>query len=475
MPLQTSDKENISLLCDLLEARAQLDPDDLARARQLSDERAQTIDKTLIRLGLISEAALMPILADFFQLRFFGSPEDLRLDQEITAQLGQAYCLANSFAIVTDLDETRYLLFQAPFNEALIREINFHLERRFELALSTTEHIGTLLTPNEPEKGAKGVYQSELLEADDEALARFDEDGPAIRAADEIIQNAINKGASDIHLEPQLRGLRIRFRIEGTLTTFAVPQQAETASILARFKVLAGMNVSERRLPQDGRMTATVAGRKIDFRVASVPTSFGESIVARILDPKMLRLGWDDLGFNKRVKTQLIKLIERPSGLFLVTGPTGSGKTTTLYTALDHLNDSRRKILTVEDPVEYNLEGIEQVQTKEEIGMSFARALRSFLRQDPDVIMIGEIRDQETAEIACRAAMVGRLVLSTLHTRQPEDAAKRLIDLGVQDYIVHDVLIGVLGQRLIQQKNQKRKLVPRLYIAGTSREPGRKS
>ena len=283
-------------------------------------------------------------------------------------------------------------------------------------------------------------------------------DGPVIRFVSEVFDEAVSSGASDIHFEAQEGGLRIRLRKQGILKIHPIDRSLNTTSVLARVKVMASMNVSERRLPQDGRITSNIAGRKVDFRISSVPTSFGESIVARVLDPKALRLGWEKLGFNSETAKKITDIIEQPSGLFLVTGPTGSGKTTTLYTALAHLNQEGRKIITVEDPIEYNLPGLEQVQVHDEIGMTFARALRSFLRQDPNIIMIGEIRDEETAEIACRAALVGRMVLSTLHTNSPEGAETRLMDLGVPQYIVKDVLRGVLGQRLEVISEDERKL-----------------
>lgn len=232
-----------------------------------------------------------------------------------------------------------------------------------------------------------------------------------------------------------------------------VPQRVDPlispATIMARLKVMADVNVAERRLPQDGRMEAMIAGRKIDFRFSSLPTQWGESIVCRVLDPKALRLGWDRLGFPAEIISKVQTILNRPSGLFLVSGPTGSGKTTTLYTAISYLNSTGRKIITVEDPVEYNLPGVQQVQVHEEIGLTFPRVLRGILRHDSNVILIGEIRDEETAEIAVRAAQVGRLVMSNLHTNSIAGAVTRLVDLRVPEFLVRDVLQGVLGQELL--------------------------
>jgi general secretion pathway protein E len=236
--------------------------------------------------------------------------------------------------------------------------------------------------------------------------------------------------------------------VNGALTTQPVDGSLNPSSVLARVKVMASLNVSERRKPQDGRIGLMLHGRSIDIRVSTIPTSHGESIACRLLDPKSLKLGWSDLGFTDDVAQSIQGLIEQPHGLFLVTGPTGSGKTTTLYTALAHLNDEKQKILSVEDPVEYDLDGVDQVQVNEAVGMTFSKALRAFLRHDPNVIMIGEIRDEETAEIACRSALVGRLVLSTLHTNSPKEVVTRLQDLGVPKYILDSVLLGALGQKL---------------------------
>jgi general secretion pathway protein E len=280
-------------------------------------------------------------------------------------------------------------------------------------------------------------------------LRRAETDGPVIRFVQEKLTDAVLQGASDVHVECTEDGYAVRFRLNGVLVPQRVDGALDALAVIARLKVMAGVNVAERRLPQDGRLETTIAGRKIDFRFSSLPTHFGESIVARVLDPKALRLGWDRLGFEAEVIARIKAILDRPSGLFLVTGPTGSGKTTTLYTAVGHLNQPKRKIVTVEDPVEYNLRGVQQVQVHEEIGLTFARVLRGVLRHDPNVILIGEIRDAETAEIAVRAAQVGRLVLSTLHTNSAAGALNRLVDLGVPEFLVRDVLRGVLGQELV--------------------------
>ncbi|WP_052272502.1 GspE/PulE family protein [Leisingera sp. ANG-M7] len=435
-------------LANRLKVKNILSEMEVERGRSMAENGGISLDRALLRLGLLEERLLLPELAGALNLPFSLSEDGFELDEAILEELTPEYCNGNVLAPVYDGRGVSRILLSDPANAGLRSELAFHLENRPEFAVAPTRVIRLLLSSAEVADKTEIETPDEVRQADRERVRQEEADGPVIRFVSEVFNEAVALGASDIHFESQEDGLRIRFRIHGLLRAQSVNRSLNPGSILARVKVMAAMNVSERRLPQDGRITANMAGRKVDFRVSSVPTSFGESIVCRVLDPKALRMGWDQLGFSAEITSHIIRVIEQPSGLFLVTGPTGSGKTTTLYTALSHLNTDDRKILTVEDPVEYNLSGIEQVQVHEEIGMTFAKALRSFLRQDPNVIMIGEIRDQETAEIACRAALVGRMVLSTLHTNSPQGAVTRLVDLGVPEYIVRDVLRGVLGQRL---------------------------
>lgn len=435
-------------LAQRLLGRVLVDAAALERGQALARSKGLTLDRALLRLGLLEEELLLPELALVLDLPFSSSDEGLRLDLERLREFSAGYCSNNALApVLTSAGEPRLLL-SDPGNAALVAELRFYAEESPEFTVAPLRLIRALLSQTDRASAEADKPSDEQRQVDQQTLAREEADGPVIRFVAECFNAAVSQGASDIHIESQEGGLRIRLRVDGVLQSYPVNASLNPRSILARVKVLAAMNVSERRLPQDGRITLTLGGRKVDFRVSSIPSSFGEGIVCRVLDPKALRIGWDQLGFSPEITRQIIAAVEQPSGLFLVTGPTGSGKTTTLYTALAHLNREDRKILTVEDPVEYNLAGVEQVQVHEEIGMGFARALRAFLRQDPNVIMIGEIRDQETAEIACRAALVGRMVLSTLHTNSPEGAVTRLVDLGVPEYIVRDVLRGVLGQRL---------------------------
>lgn len=285
------------------------------------------------------------------------------------------------------------------------------------------------------------------VEGDDDA-AELAEQAPIIKLANAVIQTAIVDRASDIHVEPQQRAVRVRYRIDGVLMeAMTVPKNLQ-APLISRLKIMAEMNIAERRVPQDGRIEVRHQGKEFDLRVSSIPTPFGEKIVMRILDKGNAMIGLGKLGFTEANEAAIEELISQPNGMFLCTGPTGSGKTTTQYSVLNMLNSIERNIITVEDPVEYQLGGIAQVQVNKKAGLTFGTALRAFLRQDPDIIMVGEMRDLETAEIAIEASLTGHLVLSTLHTNDAPSATLRMIDMGVEPYLISATVIGVLAQRL---------------------------
>ncbi len=276
-------------------------------------------------------------------------------------------------------------------------------------------------------------------------------DAPIIKMVHDIILGAVHQRASDIHLEPLERRFRVRYRIDGVLTEATAPAKRHQLAIISRLKIMANISIAEKRVPQDGRVQIALAGRTLDFRVSSLPTTHGESIVMRILDQTQLQLGLPELGFDVEDRARLEKLIAAPDGMVLVTGPTGSGKTTTLYSCLHHLNQTDRKIITVEDPVEYQLTGVNQVPVRAEIGMTFATALRAMLRQAPNIVMVGEIRDRETADMAVNAALTGHFVLSTLHTNDAPGAIARLTDIGVKPFLVAAALRASLAQRLVRR------------------------
>ncbi len=288
-------------------------------------------------------------------------------------------------------------------------------------------------------------------EDDIEHLRDLASEAPVIRLVNLVIQRAVEQRASDIHIEPFENRLKVRYRIDGVLQEVESPPAASTAAVISRVKIMAKLNIAERRLPQDGRIMLRVQGKELDLRVSTVPTSWGESVVMRILDRESIVFDFHTLGFTDEFLPQFMKVLELPHGILLVTGPTGSGKTTTLYTALSRLNTPDVKIITVEDPVEYQIEGINQIQAKPQIGLDFSHALRSIVRQDPDIIMIGEMRDLETAKIAIQSALTGHLVLSTLHTNNAAGAVTRMLDMGVEDYLLTSTVNGVLAQRLVRR------------------------
>jgi general secretion pathway protein E len=288
-------------------------------------------------------------------------------------------------------------------------------------------------------------------EDDIEHLRDLASEAPVIRLVNLVIQRAVEQRASDIHVEPFENRLKVRYRIDGVLHEVESPPAASTAAVISRIKIMAKLNIAERRLPQDGRIMIRVQGKELDLRVSTVPTAHGESVVMRILDREAVVFDFHTLGFTDQFLQKFINVLELPHGIMLVTGPTGSGKTTTLYTALSKLNTPDVKIITVEDPVEYQIEGINQIQAKPQIGLDFSHALRSIVRQDPDIIMIGEMRDLETARIAIQSALTGHLVLSTLHTNNAAGGITRMLDMGVEDYLLTSTVNGILAQRLVRR------------------------
>jgi len=284
-----------------------------------------------------------------------------------------------------------------------------------------------------------------------EHLKDLASEAPIIKMVNFILQKAVESRASDVHIEPFEQSLKVRLRIDGVLQDIDSPPVASTAAVLSRIKIMAKLNIAERRLPQDGRIKLQMIGKELDLRVSTIPTLHGESVVIRLLDKENAVLDFETLGFVGKQAERFMEVLAQPHGILLITGPTGSGKSTSLYAALKTLNTSERKIITVEDPVEYQLEGINQIQAKPQIGLTFASALRSIVRQDPDVIMIGEMRDLETAKIAVQSALTGHLVLSTLHTNDAAAGVTRLQDMGLEEYLLSSTINGILAQRLVRR------------------------
>jgi general secretion pathway protein E len=342
-----------------------------------------------------------------------------------------------------------------PFNPEPVHALAYLTSLNVNIRIFTPadfeKAFDTLYAVRANDTGGNRLAGVEASELDVQRLRDIASEAPVIRLVNQIITAAVVARASDIHIEPNVDQVLVRYRIDGLLRTAQSVPSGLRAAITSRLKIMSKLDIAERRMPQDGRIKVAVRGVDIDFRVSTIPTAFGESVVLRILDRSRVELDFAKLGFSESHISALHELLHQPNGIMLVTGPTGSGKTTTLYTALKSLNSSERKIFSVEDPIEYQLAGINQVQVQTEIGLDFPHALRAILRQDPDVIMIGEIRDLETARIAIQSSLTGHLVLSTLHTNSAAAAIPRLIDIGVENYLLASTLKGVVAQRLVRK------------------------
>lgn len=346
-----------------------------------------------------------------------------------------------------------------PFNYSIIDDLSFALNRDVSLVVMDPSIVESLISDYYGEESSYISFLDEIassfsgMEGDvgDKKLNEAANLTPIIRFVDIVLQQAVKDGASDVHFEPYEDKFRLRYRIDGSLYEMAPPPKNMALPIVSRIKVLSNMNIAENRIPQDGRIKTTISGKAVDLRVSTLPTQFGESVVLRVLDKSAVNLDLDKLSMSDDVLTNIRSVVNRPNGIFIVTGPTGSGKTTTLYSALREVNTIDMKILTAEDPIEYEIEGIMQVGVNHQVGLTFAAALRSFLRQDPDTIMVGEIRDLETAQIAVQASLTGHIVLSTLHTNDAPGAITRLIDMGLEPFLISASLEAILAQRLLRR------------------------
>lgn len=381
-----------------------------------------------------------PVVLDNLSVKFMKQSEFIPLElNENTLRI--AMSKPSDFS-VTDALELAYG-FAIEVCEAGSQDILEAIERLYGVGSQSIENI--------IEEADKDIYEiSSVAEDDVEHLKDMASEAPIIRLVNRIILNAVEQKASDIHFEPFENEFKARYRIDGVLHNAESPPSRLQAAIISRIKIMAKLNIAERRLPQDGRIKLKVGDKEIDFRVSTLPTLFGESVVMRILDRGNLILDLDKIGFPQDILEEYNTLITQPYGMVLVTGPTGSGKTSTLYTTLSKINSEANKIIALEDPVEYQLRGINQIQVNPKIGFTFANGLRSIVRQDPDIILVGEIRDRETAEIAVQSALTGHLLFSTLHTNDAAGAITRLLDMGVENFLLSSILLGILAQRLVR-------------------------
>ncbi|MCH7629301.1 MAG: Flp pilus assembly complex ATPase component TadA [Proteobacteria bacterium] len=449
IPAPAARRAIASGLTAVLRCETGLSDEALARAELVQVETGETLDKVATRLGLISEDALAEALARATGLPLVDGvtfPDTAPL----IANLSHAF-LRDRRALPLSIDGDVVRVAMAnPLDEDAAAGIAFATGLAVERLVARGGDIDAGIDRLHRAEAEEDV-EDEIDEADLEHLKDLVSDAPVIRAVNRLIADAVDARASDIHLEPADDRLAVRFRVDGVLREMPPKPAAMRAPVVSRIKVMANLNIAEKRLPQDGRLRLTVRGHEIDLRVATAPSIHGESVVMRILDKSKLALDPKTLGFDADLEAQFLGALAQPHGIMLVTGPTGSGKTTTLYAALAHLNSHERKLTTIEDPIEYRLPGVVQSQVNPAIGYTFSSALRSFLRQDPDVMMVGEIRDTETAQIAVQAALTGHMILSTLHTNTAAGAVTRLLDMGVEPFLLSSVLTGVLAQRLVRR------------------------
>ncbi|MFI8571173.1 type II secretion system ATPase GspE [Stenotrophomonas bentonitica] len=456
----TAESTAESRIVGVLLEKGRLKDSDLARARPLHRESGGSLLGLLVRLGLVSERDHAQTCAEVLGLPLLcakavpESPPEALLDGlPLTVRFLKQFHVC-PLALQDDALDLWLSDPQDPYAAdavqlAMALPVRLHVGLRSEIDDLIERWFGQ-------GRSAMGAIietaDGEGAAVDDiEHLRDLASEAPVIRLVNLVIQRAVELRASDIHIEPFENRLKVRYRVDGVLIEGESPPVNLTAAVISRIKIMARLNIAERRLPQDGRIMLRVQGKELDLRVSSVPTAHGESVVMRLLDRDTVVFDFHRLGFTEAFLPQFRKVLEQPHGILLVTGPTGSGKTTTLYTALSQLNTADVKIITVEDPVEYQIEGINQIQAKPQIGLDFANALRSIVRQDPDIIMIGEMRDLETARIAIQSALTGHLVLSTLHTNNAAGGITRLLDMGVEDYLLTSTINGILAQRLVRR------------------------
>jgi general secretion pathway protein E len=462
----------------LLVERGQVSATDVERAARLQSETGERLDVILTKLGLIAERELAEALGAYLDIPVVG-PADYPVEPVLAERIGGKFIKEHRIIPLADTPEGVVVVMANPLDPYIGQAIQLVADKPALTRIGVPAEIEAAYERlYGSERGAIGDIFDDAARGGEEGteddiarLADLASEAPVIRLVNMLISRAVEMRASDIHIEPFERLLKVRYRVDGVLRDVESPPQQLRAAVTSRIKIMAKLNIAERRLPQDGRIRLAIRGKEIDLRVSTVPTMHGESVVMRVLDAGAEALDFPSLGFGQKALKTYIKLLDEPIGILMVTGPTGSGKTTTLYTSLKRFNTGDRKVVTVEDPVEYQIEGINQMQVKPQIGLTFANALRSILRHDPDVIMVGEIRDLDTAQIAVQAALTGHKVLSTLHTNDAASTITRLLDMKVDGYLVASTLNGVVAQRLVRTLCTKCR-EPRQAIPEALRELG---
>jgi general secretion pathway protein E len=472
--------DNQLSLSERLVERRLLSSEELERVSKLQTEQQSPLTRLVVELGFLSEEDLLPVLRDHFEIPVMSLRDipNTILPIELPPGIGDFFKLARMVPVMIDGTEL-VVATTDPLDVSRLHALELAVGVRVKPVLAREKEIAArieaLYSSNYAPDGGQEAVEHQLEGIGDEEdvahLRDMASEVPVIRLVNQMLVRALESRASDVHIEPFENQLKVRYRIDGILHEVESPPRQLKAAVISRLKILAQLNIAERRLPQDGRIKTRLAGKDVDLRIATVPTLYGESVVIRLLERGQIFTELDTLGFPPGPLAHFNEMILKPHGMILVTGPTGSGKTTTLYGALQKINDPGKKIITIEDPVEYQLSGVNQIHVKPQIGLTFANGLRSIVRQDPDVIMVGEIRDAETAEIAVQAALTGHLVFSTLHTNDAAGAISRLLEMGVQDYLLSSSLLGVLAQRLVRRLCPScRKEVPFADMEGLTEE-----
>lgn len=449
-------------LCDIFRKRSLISDEEIERILKIQKETGEDLQKIIVEQGILKEDEMMEALAEEIGVRYVDI-SNMEIDPTVVVLIPEEMARRHQIIAIDKIEEKLIVAMANPLDVFAYDELKIRLGFSIEAVLANSENINSALDEvfGVTEEWDQVIGQIENMPVDivEEGGKETDisadiekEEVPIIALVNLMLLRSVREKASDIHIEPLgEEELRVRFRIDGVLQDImSIPRHLH-AAIVSRIKIMSDLDIAERRLPQDGRIQVQVSGRRINVRVSIIPTVNGESAVLRILDPSSILLDLNILGFTGDIIQKYTSLIRQSNGVILVTGPTGSGKSTTLYTTLNMLNSTEKKIMTIEDPVEYRLKGINQVQAKSKIGLTFSAGLRSFLRQDPDIMLVGEIRDKETAEIAVQAALTGHLVLSTLHTNDAPSSIIRLIDMGVEPFLISSSVIGVMAQRLVRK------------------------
>lgn len=450
-------EDKYSKFLTILQQKGKLSDGDLNKVRRMQKSAmSESMPQLLIKLGLCSETDIAESFGHICQMERVDATQ-YPLENPFAEDIPLRFLKHNHVIGLQSNQDSISVAVMDPEDEYIVHSLKLATGKDIEVQIGLLSEIEAALDTqygdgkSQMDKLVDHLVVEEIGAEDLEHLKDLASEAPVIKMVNLFLQKAIEMQASDIHIEPFEQTLKVRLRIDGVLQDIEAPPVASTAAVLSRIKIMAKLNIAERRLPQDGRIKLQMLGKELDLRVSTIPTMYGESVVIRLLDKENTVLDFATLGFTGKHSQQFIDVLAQPHGILLITGPTGSGKSTTLYTALKQLNTTERKIITVEDPVEYQLEGVNQIQAKPQIGLTFAAALRSIVRQDPDVIMIGEMRDLETAKIAVQSALTGHLVLSTLHTNDAAGGITRLLDMGLEEYLLSSTVNGILAQRLVRK------------------------